>query len=85
LRSQADPPFTTDSTIPRASSWLSAFLRVPVIFTFILVGAALAFIGYGLPDPEYDSFGAAAPCQVRQIEKRRDRGYVLERNADRLF
>src|SRR4029077_7411227 len=69
----------------RQSSWLSTFLRHPVIFTLMLVGAALAFIGYGPPDPEYDGLGAAAPWQVRLIEKRRDRRYVLERNADRLF
>jgi hypothetical protein len=60
-------------------------LRHPVIFTLVLVGAALALVCHGLPDPEYDGLGAVAPRQVRLIEKRRDRRYVLERNADRLF
>ena len=66
-------------------SWRSTFLRVSLIFTLVSVGAAPAFIGYGPSDLTYDSLSAAAPGQVRLIQKRRDRRYVLERNADRLF
>jgi len=48
-------------------------LHLPVIFTLALVGAAAGTLGYGLPDLEYDGLGAAAPWQVRLIQKRRDR------------